>query len=202
MPELLDGRPDIRSSIQVRELSGGAGWGSVPFGGMETCEDCGFAWEQVADDEVVPRVIDGSAAVAALLRDATDRAGVRPEPGRWSALEYGAHVRDVLLTIRDRSVLGVVEDEPHFSPLYREERVDLGLYAGDTAPAVASEVEAAAAMYARLFAAIGPTDRDRLVHYGWPDPMLRTVRWMGQQAVHEVEHHRTDIEDGLARLAR
>lgn len=164
---------------------------------METCEICGFAWERVGDDEVVPRVQAATAAIAGLLRSDPDRAAERSRPDRWSPVEYAAHVRDVFLTLRDRTVLGIVEDEPHFSPLYRDERVDLGLYAGDTAVAVAPELEAAAAMYLRVFEAIPASDRDRLVHYGSPDPMLRTLRWMGQQAVHEAEHHRADIEQDL-----
>jgi hypothetical protein len=31
--------------------------------------------------------------------------------------------------------------------------------------------------------------------------MPRTVLWMGQQAVHEAEHHRTDIEDNHRTVA-
>lgn len=45
----------------------------------------------------------------------------RPSPDRWSANEYAAHVRDVLLTIRDRLVIGLVEDNPRFKPVYRDE---------------------------------------------------------------------------------
>ena len=51
-------------------------------------------------------------------------------------LEYGAHVRDVLLVLRDRFVVGVVADNPGFTPMYRDERVDLGMYGGEDAGGV------------------------------------------------------------------
>src|SRR4051794_34185321 len=108
---------------------------------METCSICGFAWETVAAAEVGDRIRAGTAGIAAAVSAAPERAGVRPSPERWSALEYTAHVRDVLLHVRDRIVIALVEDEPTFKPLYREERVDLGLYALDTTTVVLTEVE-------------------------------------------------------------
>ena len=115
-------------------------------------------------------------------------------------LEYGAHVRDVLLTIRDRLVIGLVEDNPGFKSLWRDERVNLGLYRTDTPAAVVQELEAATAMFLRLFAEIDPASLGRVVQYGFPDSTTRTLEWMGQQAVHEVEHHLGDIQENLAQL--
>ena len=168
---------------------------------MERCDGCGFAWEAVGRDEIGPRTGAGAAAIAALLTSEPERALLRATPPRWSMVEYGAHVRDVLLTVRDRLVIGLVEDDPGFKPLYRDERVDLGLYRADTAAAVAAEVEPAAAMFARLFEAIEPALLERKVEYGFPAPATRTLLWMGQQAVHETEHHLRDIEEGLALVA-
>ena len=93
---------------------------------------CGFAWEEVAVDDIDGRLRSGTERIADLLAGAPDRATVQPTPGRWSALEYAGHVRDVLLMLRDRMVVGMVEDEPEFKPMYRDQRVDEGLYAADT----------------------------------------------------------------------
>jgi DinB superfamily len=164
---------------------------------METCEDCGFAWVQVGRDEIALRSIAAAQQIASAIGASADRASIRPTPERWSSLEYAAHVRDVCLTIRDRLVIGLVEDEPGFKPLYRDERVDLGLYKSDTATDVAGEVVAAANMLARVFNAIDPQLLDRVVQYGFPDPLPRTLLWMGQQAVHESEHHLADITENL-----
>jgi DinB superfamily len=169
---------------------------------MELCEDCGFCWIVVPRAEIVPRTIAAAAAIVGLLMNADDTAKQRPQPERWSTVEYGAHVRDVLLTMRDRLVIGIVEDDPGFKPMYKDERIDLGLYAADTATAVAKEVDAAAAMFARLFTAIDPSLLGRPVQYGFPGPMPRTLLWMGQQAIHETEHHLTDIRENISALRK
>lgn len=165
----------------------------------ESCEDCGFVWVAVPATQVGRRVVAAAAAMADRLRTADpDAVRRRPAPERWSAVEYGAHARDVMLVLRDRLVIGLVEDHPGFSPLYRDERLALGLYRADTAAAVAPEVEAAAAMFVRLFDAIDPAALDRTVAFGFPDPTTRTLRWMGQQVVHEAEHHLADVVEVLA----
>lgn len=168
---------------------------------MERCEDCGFNFEALRRDDVSPRVLAAGRAIVAALGDTPGSAKTRPDPGRWSNVEYVAHVRDVLLTIRDRLVIGLVETNPAFKSLYRDERVDLGLYASDAADAVAAELECAAAMLTRLFDAIDPTQLGRMVQYGSPDPVPRSLLWMGFQAVHESEHHLGDIEENIARFS-
>jgi len=164
---------------------------------MEQCEVCGFAWESVSRDDVTRRVDAGTAAIAEMLAADPDRAGVRPSEGRWSGTEYAAHVRDVMGTLRDRLVIGIVEDVPSFTPMYRDERVALGLYRSDTVDAVAGELRSATAMFIRLFDAIDPEQLTRNVMYGVPDLVRRSLLWMGQQAVHEVEHHGRDIAENL-----
>lgn len=167
---------------------------------MEWC-DCGFSDASVAAAEIEYRVKSGLAAVEALLLADTERSARRPSDDRWSNVEYAAHVRDVLLTVRDRLVIGLVEDNPGFKPLYREERVELGLYRTDSVEALVPELQAAAAMFLRLFGRIDPQSLDRPVQYGYPRPSTRTLAWMGKQVVHEIEHHLRDIEDNAGTLA-
>lgn len=125
----------------------------------------------------------------------------RPNPARWSALEYGAHIRDVHITIRDRIVIGLVEDDPSFKSLYRDERISLGLYAQDTVASVTQELAAAAGMFGRLFDAVAADALLRSVQYGSPNPQPRTILWMGIQAVHETDHHLADIKENLKQAA-
>ena len=167
---------------------------------VQRCDECGFDYDATIPTEVGPRAGDAARAIAALLTDVADLAPKRPGPERWSGLEYAAHVRDVLITIRDRLVIGLVEDDPQFKPMYRDQRVALGLYAGDTVAAVAPEVVASASMLARLFDAIDPDALSRPVQYGFPDPERRTLLWMGRQAVHECQHHLGDMRTNVARL--
>jgi hypothetical protein len=168
---------------------------------VETCEVCGFAWDDVADADVAPRIRAGTEMVARLLRSTPDVATTRPTAGRWSMLEYGAHVRDVLLVLRDRFVVGVVTDNPGFTPMYRDQRVDLGMYSSEDPVAVATELEVAATLLLRMLETLSPEQLDRTCQYGYPGPSQRTLRWMAAQAVHEVEHHGRDIEENLTLVA-
>lgn len=161
---------------------------------VETCEGCGFAWVDVDAADVAERAVAGADAIADLVRADPAAAHRRPLPERWSALEYGAHVRDVLLHVRDRLVIGLVEDDPSFKPLYRDQRVDLGLYASDEPEVVAVELEMAARLFARTFAVLDADQLARPCQYAFPTLSTRTLLWMAQQVVHEVEHHRGDVE--------
>lgn len=162
---------------------------------------CGFVWDDVADAEVASRIRAGTDMLARLLHNAPDVANTRPTPDRWSMLEYGAHVRDVMLVLRDRFVVGVVTDNPGFTPMYRDERVDLGMYTREDPIALAAELEAAAALLVRMLEALSPEQFDRTCQYGYPGPSTRTLRWIAAQAVHEVEHHLGDVEQNLTLVA-
>lgn len=164
---------------------------------MEQCPDCGFVWDAVAPAEIGDRIRNGTKAIAALLDGAA--ADRRPEPRRWSSLEYAGHVRDVLLHLRDRVVIALVEDDPAFKPLYRDQRVDLGLYARDTPANVQLELDVASDLFVRTYAALSPEQLARPCQYAYPALSTRSVLWMAQQTVHEVEHHLGDIRANASR---
>ena len=167
---------------------------------MESCEVCGFVWASVRAEEIASRTQLGASTIGRDLRVNPDAAVQRPSPERWSMLEYGAHVRDVILHLRERFVIGLVEDEPTFKPLYRDERVALGLYAHDDVEHVARDLEMTSALFARTFAAISPEQLARECRYTYPVAATRTLLWMGQQLVHEVEHHLADVGENLTLL--
>lgn len=167
---------------------------------MESCEVCGFTWDEVRADEVVPRLGAATAAFAALLRTEPVLAGRRPQPDRWSALEYGGHVRDALLNLRDRVVLGLAEDNPTPKAMFGVLRIDAGLYATDTGQGVASELEMAGSLFTRTVAALDAEQLARPIFYGWPAPATRTLAWVAAQALHEAEHHLADAREDIALL--
>ena len=166
----------------------------------EACPVCGFVWVAVPAADVGVRVTVSSRAIAAALRTAALPAvAARSAPDVWSALEYSAHVRDVLYHLRDRIVIGIVEERPAFKPLYRDARVSAGLYADEQPEVVAMELELAADLFTRTFACLTGDQLARPVVYAYPTEQVRTVLWMGRQVVHEVEHHRGDVERALDR---
>ncbi|HEY4610917.1 MAG TPA: hypothetical protein VIH06_16985, partial [Ilumatobacteraceae bacterium] len=78
---------------------------------MESCDGCGFVYDldlaAVAADEIVERV----ARISTIVGTAENTTVVRrPQPETWSILEYGCHVRDVLLVQRERVLLALRMD--------------------------------------------------------------------------------------------
>lgn len=167
----------------------------------EHCEGCGFVWGAIAADEVGPGVRATTVAIAERLARAGADATRRPSPDRWSVVEYAAHVRDVVTNVRDRIVQTLVEDEPTYAMLWRDHRVDLGLYAGDDPAEVSTEVVAAGSLFARTFERIDPTLLTRTGVYAYPVAVPRSVLWIAAQVLHECRHHLADIDEDLELLA-
>ena len=168
----------------------------------ESCPDCGFIWDDVAPDEVSARVTSAVGLFSILLIDNAALTHIRIEPERWSIVEYGAHLRDVLLLVRDRVILTALEEVPHPFPLYREERVHLGLYAEDTAASIAEELIVAARLFNSAFNHLYPAHAERTLIYSYPLGAERSMGWTGAQVVHECEHHFDDVRHNADVLAR
>ena len=52
-------------------------------------------------------------------------------------------------------------------------------------------------MFVRTLASLDETQLARPCQYVYPAVATRTLLWMGQQMVHEVEHHLGDIRSGV-----
>jgi hypothetical protein len=165
---------------------------------MESCEICGFEWDAVPAGDVSARAVAAAAALGRLLRDHQEAAAVRRTSDRWSPLEYAGHVRDVLLNLRDRIILGAAEDNPVPKPMHGDARIALGLYRADTPETVAIELNVAAGLFTKTWEALTEEQRARPIFYGWPRSATRTLVWVAAQAVHEAEHHLGDVADDLA----
>jgi hypothetical protein len=134
-----------------------------------------------------------------------DRAGVdvgtRPEPKRWSILEYGGHLRDVLLSIRERVVLASILDVPVGTPIFRDERVEIGFYAQDAASDVAVELQVATYLFLKTVATLPPGFEDRRLVYSDRTPLEIAISEALSNALHECEHHLDDAKENLRLLA-
>jgi hypothetical protein len=166
---------------------------------MERCEQCGFVWDAVAPAEIAPGVRSATTAIADLLVDHGPIADVRALPERWSALEYGCHVRDVLYNVRDRIVLALVEESPTPHPMFGTPRVDLGLYAGDAPDVTARDLVSAGDLFGRTVECLPEGAMERELFYGWPRPATRPVSWVAAQVLHECRHHLDDVRSDLVR---
>jgi hypothetical protein len=159
---------------------------------MERCDVCGYEWDALADEELGPRLraaVDG--LITAIGRADAD---VRPAEATWSPIEYAAHVRDVLVNLRERFLLAAIEDEPVPPRIHPDERVKLGLYAVESPDLLATELRVGTEMVLRTLGVLSAAGKlDRPITHTYPQPVVRTLRWLASQMLHEAEHHLADV---------
>ena len=167
---------------------------------MYECEACGFTFD-LADAESVGRLLVEHAQGVVLGLRSTPVAQVRarPDATTWSPLEYGCHLRDVLLVQRERVLLVRRTDRPQPEPMGRDERVEHDGYAAQDPEDVARQLEDAAALFANVLARLEPDDWDRVLVYTYPEVAERSLRWVAVHTLHELVHHGADIDAQLLR---
>ena len=141
-------------------------------------------------------IASGIDQLTALLRDGSDLQR-RREPSTWSPLEYGCHMRDVLLVQRERVLAARRTETPTFDPMGRDERVEHDGYAEQDPTDVVRELNDAAVMFANVLDRIPPPDWERTVMYNYPKTWVRSLRWVAVHTVHEVRHHTLDVRRQL-----
>jgi hypothetical protein len=174
---------------------------------VTTCDLCGFVYESVPVDALggIVRGL-GPRYREVLLGPAGDgpvderTARIRLEPEVWSVLEYACHMRDVLLVQRDRAIAALVDVRPTFSPMYRDERVELAHYASQGVETVTAQIDMAASLFALVFDGLGEAQLRRPLVYQFPQVAERDVAWLGRHTVHEGEHHLLDITSVRSRV--
>lgn len=162
---------------------------------------CGFVWDDVDPASVPQRVRTATAAMGDVLRANPAAMSVRPSPDRWSGVEYSCHVRDVCWNLRDRIVLGAVEDVPTPHGLHTDDRIAMGLYARDTPEITAGDLVVAGEVVARTMECLPPHLTERTLIYGWPRVAERSLHWVAAQLLHECEHHLDDLRENVGLVA-
>ena len=152
---------------------------------MTTCAECGWEYGSLDLREHAARFVD-----------AFDGSSLRPSAEVWSPLEYACHVRDVLRIQLGRVALGLVQDTPSFEPMGRDERPARYRYGDQLPDVVARELLDAADALALVYDALSEEQLALTVTYNWPERIVRSLRWVGQHTVHELVHHRYDIQRG------
>lgn len=170
---------------------------------MTTCAGCGFVYDttDVALARLPARLEASAGAVAEVLRCGGARSRVRSEPEVWSVLEYGCHLRDVLLVQRERLLLALRTDTPTVMPMGREERGEADGYAEQALDDVARQLQDAAALLARCVSRLDAARLDRMLVYNYPESAERPLRWLAVHALHEVDHHGDDIRRQVEHFA-
>ena len=160
---------------------------------VDRCEECGFEYNLGEAPKAGPAIVQGVGEIAVMLGDSVADLRTRRKPQTWSPLEYGCHLRDVLLVQRERVLAARRVDRPSFHPMGRDERVDHDGYNEQDADDVVRQLIDAASLFANVLSRLGPTDWDRTVMYNYPEPFERSLRWVAVHTVHEVRHHLLDV---------
>jgi hypothetical protein len=166
------------------------------------CPQCGYDTATIDRSELAARIRAGAAA----WRQALGRGELvhqRPpvEPGQspvWSALEYGAHVRDGHRHSEERLMRLLSEDDPTF-PDWDQDRAAIdGDYRSQDPGSVGYALAVSAGRIADML--------DRVSGDGWRRAGLRsdghrfTVESWARYFLHDVEHHLWDVEQGYRAL--
>jgi hypothetical protein len=165
-----------------------------------SCGQCGFVWDAITPTEIPDRLRTATETFVTVIVDARELSSTRPSDERWSINEYGAHLRDVFISIRDRIIAASVKDRPTGAPIYRDERVSLGFYKLDASSDVAHELTAMSNLFIRTFESLPAGFEEREFIYSPVTPNAVTISWACAQALHEAEHHLGDVQENLRLL--
>lgn len=173
---------------------------------MTRCDACAFGYGEHPPAGVVGELDAAGHEFVVRVAAASDdpverpRLGVRPTGGEWSALEYAGHVRDVLLVQRERLLLALVEDTPTIVTMHRDHRPRLAGYS-DTDPArLVAHLEVATELLVAVAVRLDDTAWRRTCVYGHPEPAEVDLAWVAAHTLHELVHHRDDVDRTLARV--
>lgn len=159
----------------------------------DRCADCGFVYDLGRSGTVERDIGERVAEVVALLRAGEVDLRSRRRPGVWSPLEYGCHLRDMLLVQRERVLAARRVDRPDCPPSGRDERVIHDGYAEQDPEDVARQLGDAAQLFSNVLARLAPDDWDRMLIYHCPESRERSLRWVAIHTLHEAQHHLLDI---------
>src|SRR4051794_40053942 len=162
----------------------------------QDCDECGFVYDEGDAPGAADAIRAGVGELADLLRSTPAmESHRRPAPDVWSMIEYGCHVRDVLLVQRERVLLArhATDGPPELAAMLRDERVESEGYNDLAAEDVARQLTDAAALFANVLDRLDDDAWGRTLIYRFPVVWERTLRWVAVHTVHEVRHHLHDV---------
>ncbi|MBV8087919.1 MAG: DinB family protein [Chloroflexi bacterium] len=160
------------------------------------CPECGFDPSTFPAREVADALRENVASWRLLLQAREVR--TRPAESRWSALEYGCHVRDVFRIFDVRLSLMLSEDDPLFENWDQDQTAIEDAYADQDPLVVIEELETAGLQLAANF--------DAVADDAWQRPGRRsdgagfTVDTLARYLVHDPIHHLWDVRGGYELL--
>ena len=156
----------------------------------QPCPECGFD-TQGFPREAVPEMIMANAEAWQEALTGSDDVRTRPEPGKWSPLEYGCHVRDVFRLFDQRLDLMLTENDPLFPNWDQDATAVAERYAEQDPAEVAAALSDAGQAIASRFA--GVTGGQWLRTGRRSDGASFTVETFARYFIHDPVHHLYDV---------
>ena len=164
------------------------------------CDACGFEASTVPREQLGERFFLAAEEWAQILRE-NPAVEVRPSAAVWSPLEYGVHVRDLLVITGQRLELMLTSDDAVFADWDQDEAARTGRYGEQDPEQVAEDLEVAAE---RLVGTVAEIEARAWERGGTrSNGSVFTVETFLQYVLHDVVHHLWDVtgqQDGAASL--
>jgi hypothetical protein len=161
------------------------------------CPECGLDAQSFAREETGAMVRANAESWHGLLAGAGADAGAagdprrRPSPAKWSALEYGCHVRDVLRLYDERLTLMLTQDDSLFANWDQDATAVQDRYGEQDPAVVAGDLTAAATVIAAHFGTVAGDQWQRTGRRS--DGASFTVETFARYFVHDPVHHLYDV---------
>lgn len=177
-----------------------AGAAYKPLADGDQCFECGFVFDLAISPGIGASVSAGAKEVATLLTGGVVEMRTRRDASTWSPLEYGCHLRDVMLVQRENVLLSRHFDRAKvYTRLVRDQRADFDGWSEQDPIDVARQLTDATAMFLRVISRLEPEHWDRTLQYGDGESVVAELplRWCAVHTQHEVVHHTLDIRRQL-----
>jgi hypothetical protein len=156
------------------------------------CPECGFDASSLSCTEVADELRENAASWPRLLsRPSATR---RPSDDKWSALEYGCHVRDVFLLFDERLTLMLEQDDPEFENWDQDKTAIERNYAGQHPTRVAAQLVPAGNALADRFDSVSKDAWSRTGRRS--DGSAFTIDTFSRYLLHDPVHHVYDVRSG------
>jgi hypothetical protein len=154
------------------------------------CPECGFDTQSFAVPEVPEMITANAAAWREVLTGPGDLRR-RPVPGKWSAVEYGCHVRDVFRLYGQRLELMLTADDPLFPNWDQDATAVADRYQEQDPAEVGAALPEAAQAIAGRFARVTGGQWQRTGRRS--DGVSFTVETFARYLIHDSVHHLYDV---------
>jgi hypothetical protein len=153
------------------------------------CPECGFDSSATPASAVPGLLRENAGAWPAVL--ARPDVATRPDAATWSALEYGAHVRDVFRIASVRFALLLRESDPEFADWDQDATAVAEDYNSQDPAVVAADLAAAGEALAAELEAVPDSAWGRSGRRS--DGSVFTVDTLARYIIHDPVHHLHDV---------